>query len=290
MTAEQKNSTSERIDSHHHLWRYSVEEFPWITPDMGGLKRDFMPQDLLPELQRSRVTGAVVVQARQTLEETRWLLDCARSTAWIRGVVGWAPVATVNFAAILDELLQFDKLKGLRHVIQDEPDDFILGGDFNAGLASMLGTGLVYDVLIHERQLPNAAEFVRRHPQQVFVLDHLAKPRVSARRMEPWRSNLKTLAVRQNVFCKVSGLTTEADWANWTTDELEPFLDAALEAFGPERLMVGSDWPVCLLATTYSRWWDAVQEWAQCLSAAEQDALLGGTATEVYRLDESDRI
>lgn len=285
-----KNSSmSERIDSHHHLWRYTREDYGWISPQMGVLKRDFMPQDLYPEMHRARLTGSVVVQARQSIAETRWLLELATSTPWIRGVVGWAPIASADFGTVLDDLLGSAKLRGLRHVIQDEPnDDFILSDDFNSGIASMLGTGLVYDLLIHERHLPCAAEFARRHPQQAFVLDHVAKPRIRENGLEPWKKNLLELASYPNVFCKLSGLATEADWTSWTFEDLKPYLDAALEAFGPERLMAGSDWPVCLVATSYARWWDSLEQWARCLNSAQQDALFGGTATEVYRLEDVD--
>jgi L-fuconolactonase len=274
------------VDSHHHLWQYSRDEYGWIAPGMAVLQRDFLPVDLEREMAAAGVIGAVAVQARQSIEETRWLLECAESSAAIRGVVGWLPIAAVDFAERLAEFQAFKKLKGLRHVIQDEQDDdFILGERFNAGIASMLGTGLVYDILIHERHLPEAAEFVRRHPEQAFVLDHLAKPRIRAGELEPWKRNLAALAAHGNVYCKVSGLVTEADWAGWTLDDLRPYLDAALEAFGPGRLMAGSDWPVCLLASGYKRWWETLREWADCLDPQEREAFFGETASSVYKLN-----
>ena len=273
------------VDSHHHLWRYSREEYGWIGPEMAVLQRDFLPADMEREMAVAGVSGSVAVQARQSVEETRWLLECAESSATIRGVVGWLPIAAEDFPAILGEFGGFKALKGLRHVIQDEPDDgFILRESFNKGIAAMLGSGLVYDILIHERHLPQAAECVRRHPEQVFVLDHLAKPKIRAGELQPWKKNLTQLASHDNVFCKVSGMATEADWTAWTLDDLRPYLDAAVEAFGSMRLMAGSDWPVCLVASEYKRWWDTLREWAECLDAAGRDALFGDTASRVYRL------
>ena len=212
------------------------------------------------ELRDAGVDGSVVVQARQSVEETRWLLEVAAEDEAIRGVVGWLPLASAELPALLREFAGGGKLKGVRHVVQDEPDDdFILRDDFNRGVAALLDTGLVYDILIYERHLPQAAGFVERHPKQVCVLDHLAKPRIKERILEPWRENLSRLAEHDNVFCKLSGLVTEADWGAWTLDGLRPYLDAALEAFGAERLMAGSDWPVCLLASGYGQWWGALR-------------------------------
>lgn len=273
------------IDAHHHLWQYTREEYGWITPEMSVLQRDFLPVDLDETMAGAGVNGSVVVQARQSVDETRWLLECAETDPSIRGVVGWLPIASASFPELLREFQGSKKLKGLRHVIQDEPDDdFILRDDFNAGIAAMSETGLVYDILIHERHLPQAASFVQRHPQQVFVLDHLAKPRIRSGEIEPWKSNLAALALNENVYCKLSGLVTEADWEKWTLAHLRPYLDAALESFGPERLMAGSDWPVCLVASSYARWWETIREWMQPLTTAQQEAILGGTASKVYGL------
>jgi len=275
---------AEIIDAHHHLWQYSEAEYGWILPEMSLLRRDFMPDDLDREMRIAGVDGAVVVQARQSLAETHWLLECAERSPSIRGVVGWAPLTERDASDVLSRLAESPKLKGLRHINQDEPDGFMLKEEFNRGIALMAGTGLVYDILIYERQLPEALEFVRRHPQQSFVLDHLAKPKIRAGEIEPWRSNLLALAGCGNVTCKISGMVTEADWSSWTLEELTPYLDAALEAFGPERLMAGSDWPVCLLASGYSRWWETVSLWLEELSVPDRASILGGTAQRVYRL------
>jgi L-fuconolactonase len=276
---------SERIDAHHHLWRYRKEDYEWIGPGMEALARDFLPADLREEMGACGVDGSVAVQARQSVEETDWLLELARESNFIRGVVGWAPIASAEFPSVLERWRGNSLLKGLRHVIQDEVEDgFINRKDFNAGIAALAGSNLIYDILIYERHLPAAIEFVDRHPNQIFVLDHIAKPRIKEREIEPWRRNLFELAQRGNVYCKLSGMVTEANWTNWSKSDLQPYFDAALEAFGPGRLMVGSDWPVCLLACTFRRWFDTVHEFLTELSTAEKDSILGGVASQVYSL------
>lgn len=274
------------IDAHHHLWRYSAAEYGWIGDAMAALRRDFLPADLQAEIGEARVDATVAVQARQTLEETRWLLDLARQQPFIAGVVGWAPIVSPEFSQILDELRGDSKLKGFRHVLQDEPDDaYALRDDFQRGLKLLHGTGLVYDILIYARHLPVATQLVDLHPNQIFVLDHLAKPRIAAQELSPWREDLRKLAERPNVVCKISGMTTEAEWQRWTLADLEPYLATALECFGAQRLLAGSDWPVCTVATTYQRWWQTLRQWTAPLSASEQEALLGGNAARVYHLE-----
>ena len=276
---------AERIDAHHHLWRYSTAEYGWIGPGMEAIARDFLPSDLAPELQRCGISGAVAVQARQSLAETEWLLEQAKQSDLIRGVVGWAPIAEASFARVLERWKDEALLKGLRHVVQDEPDDnFLDGGAFNEGVARIAPTGLVYDILIYERQLPAAIRFVDRHPNQIFVLDHLAKPRIKVSGLQPWRENFRELARRDNVFCKISGLVTEADWNRWRPEDLRPYVEAALEAFGARRLMMGSDWPVCLLASSYERWYETLHGFLRRISQSEQEMIFGGTATQVYSL------
>jgi L-fuconolactonase len=276
---------TERIDAHHHLWRYAQEEYGWIGERMGVLRRDFLPGDLKPLLDRAGIAGAIAVQARQTLEETECLLRLAEENPWIRGVVGWAPIAAPEFPEALGKLQLNSRLKALRHIVQDEPeDDFILGEAFNRGIRALRDTGLVYDVLIHARHLPQAIRFVDMHPEQMFVLDHCAKPRIASGEMEPWRTQMGELARRTHVCCKVSGLVTEAEWARWTPEDLRPYFDVVLESFGPGRLMFGSDWPVVLPAGSYQRWVDAVTGWTAELSAGEREAVWGGNAARVYAL------
>jgi L-fuconolactonase len=277
-----------RIDAHHHLWRYSKEEYGWITGNMAAIARDFLPQDLQQALSSSGMQGSIAVQARQSIEETQALLDFAQQFDVIQGVVGWAPIAGPEFPAVLDRFKHSQKLKGFRHVVQDEPEDaFLLRPDFNAGIALLKPLGFVYDILIFERQFPVAISFVDRHPAQLFVLDHVAKPCIRERALEPWRTYIKELALRENVFCKLSGMVTEADWAHWHPQDLQPYFDVVLEAFGPKRLMAGSDWPVCLLAATHEKWFSTLREFISPLSVAEQDMILGGVATHVYSLSEN---
>jgi L-fuconolactonase len=252
---------------------------------MSGLRRDFLPEDLTREMAAAGVNGAVAVQARQTLEETRFLLDLADGCEAIRGVVGWAPIADVGFLSALDEFRDRRKLKGLRHIIQAEADEkYILREDFNRGISALEGSGLVYDILIYERHLPQTIEFVDRHPNQVFVLDHVAKARIREGELEPWASRMRELARRKNVWCKVSGMVTEADWKRWSIESLRPYLDVVVKAFGPGRLMAGSDWPVCLVAAEYGQWFGVLREYFAGFSEAERGSVFGLAATEVYGL------
>lgn len=276
---------AETIDAHHHLWRYNAADYPWMDEKLAVLRRDFSPTDLEPEMRAAGIDGTVAVQARQSLKETEALLAQASQYPWIRGVVGWAPLTASDFAGSLDRLSSDPNLKGLRHIVQDEPDDnYILRADFNHGITALRGAGLVYDILIFERHLPQAIQFVDRHPSQTFVLDHIAKPRIAERLLEPWRQRMIELARRENVYCKVSGMVTEAQWESWKEEDLRPYWEVVLEAFGPHRLMAGSDWPVCLVASTYTRWFDVIERWAAPLAPGERDRILGGTATEVYGL------
>lgn len=274
-----------RIDAHQHFWQYTAAEYGWLGDGMEQLRRDFLPEHLRPELLAAELDGCIAVQARQTLEETVWLLDLADENPWIAGVVGWAPLAAHDIAAILERLSSQKKLKGLRHVIQDEADPTSLTNPhFQRGAGLLAEHGWVYDILIFERQLPAAITFVDKFPNQRFVLDHVAKPRIRERIRNPWEANLRELARRPNVWCKVSGMVTEADWSTWRTADLKPYLDAALEAFTPARLLFGSDWPVCLAASTYARWRETAEQWAAPLSAAERARIFGDTAKEVYAL------
>ena len=275
-----------KIDAHHHLWRYNAAEYGWLTDEMKALRRDFLPKDLKAELVGAGIDGTVAVQARQTLDETRWLLDLAEECDAIKGVVGWAPIAGEDFPGVMEEFEHRAKLKGLRHVIQGEPDEnYILRADFNAGMEAMQGSGLVYDILIYERHLPQTIEFVDEYPEQMFVLDHIAKPQIAAGLMEPWSENLHELGLRKNVWCKVSGLVTEADWKNWNVETLRPYLDTVVDAFGPERLLAGSDWPVCLVATEYKAWFELLRSYFAGFSESEQDAVFGGNAVQIYGLE-----
>jgi L-fuconolactonase len=274
-----------KIDAHQHFWKYDSEEYGWIGDSMTVLRRDFLPADLRSEIDKVKVEGVISVQARQTIQETEWLLDLAEEHDFIKGVVGWVPLTSPDVRQTLDEFAGRPKLKGVRHVVQDEPDhEFILRDDFNTGVRALADYDLVYDILIYERHLPQAIEFVDRHSNQRFVLDHLAKPRAKDHILEPWSANIQRLAQRENVFCKLSGLVTEADWQSWTDKQLSIYLETVLAAFGPQRVMFGSDWPVCLLATSYAKWYEVVSRFCGELSVDEQNRVLGGTAIDVYRL------
>ncbi|MEQ8209654.1 MAG: amidohydrolase family protein [Lacipirellulaceae bacterium] len=272
------------IDSHHHFWHYTLEDYGWMDDSMVAIRRDFLPTDLQTEISNAGVEGVVSVQARQSLEETRMLCDFAGQHDFIKGVVGWVPLLTDELPAALEEFSSETKLKAVRHVVQDEPDDFLLRDDFNEGVALLAANGLVYDVLIFERQLPAAIEFVDKHTDQSFVLDHIAKPKIGADELEPWRTNLLKLAERENIVCKLSGMVTEADYQSWTPQQLQPYLETVLEAFGPKRLMFGTDWPVCTLACEYQEWVRIIREFAAPLTETERHALFFETANQAYHL------
>jgi L-fuconolactonase len=273
-----------RIDAHHHFWRYDPAEFGWIGDDMAGIRHDFLPTDLQSEIAAAGVDGVVSVQARQTLGETRWLLDLAEAHPWVRGVVGWVDLRAPDLPATLVSLARSRKLVGVRHVVQAEADGFLLDPAFNRGIRELRPHGLVYDLLLVERQLPDALRFADAHPNQSLVVDHLAKPAIRTGEREPWRSHLRDLARRPQVTCKISGMVTEADLTAWTPDALKPYFEVALEAFGPNRLMFGSDWPVCLAACGYRRWVETVEAWIAPLSASERERIRAGTACETYGL------
>lgn len=273
------------IDAHHHFWEYNDRDYVWMTSEMTALRRNFLVPELKEVMRESGVDGTVAVQARQMTEETEWLLELAARNAFIRGVVGWVPLADPDAGKYLERFAQNPKLKAVRHVLHDEPDDsYMLRDDFNRGISLLRSFGPAYDILIFERHLPQTLAFVDRHPGQVFVVDHIAKPRIKARLLSPWRERIQELARRENVYCKVSGMATEADWNAWTADDLRPYFDAVLSAFGPKRLMFGSDWPVLTLAGGYKTWMDTFQSFIAELSADEQESMRRGAAIAAYRL------
>ncbi len=273
------------IDAHHHLWRYKPEEFPWIGDGMEILRRDYLTVQLEEVTRVAGVTGTVVVQARQSMQETEWLSGLAARSDLIRGVVGWAPLASPGAARELARLASLPKVRGIRHALHDEPDPlYMLRDDFNSGIALLKGYGLRYDLLIFETHLPQTIEFVDKHPNQVFIVDHIAKPRIRDRDFSPWKENLKELAQRPNVFCKVSGMVTEAKWDRWTPEELMPYFETVFEAFTPRRTMFGSDWPVLTLASPYRAWIETVTQAISSFSNDEQERVLAGTAVEAYEL------
>ena len=276
-----------KIDTHHHLWEFQLEDYGWMMGEgLEPLRKDFLPPDLKRVLDASGVGGAVVVQVRQHVKENDWMLELAEAHDFMRGVVGWAPLADPKVDEVLEKFHARPKFKGVRHIVQDEPDDdFLLGEAFNRGVSRLKGYDLVYDILIYERHLPQAIRFVDKHPEQRFVLDHIAKPRIRDGAMEPWRERMLELAKRGNVMCKLSGVATEADQGRWTEAQLRPYMEVGLEAFGADRLMFGSDWPVSLLATNYKQWHDIVDGFvADALSEAEREKFWHTNAIKAYDL------
>ena len=274
------------IDAHLHLWKYDPAEYGWIDGTMGVLQRDFLPADARALMQRAGVGACIAVQARQTLEETRWLLELADRNPCIAGVVGWIDLQSDDLAAQLDAFAGQPRLVGVRHIVQAEPDDFLERPQFRRGIAQLARTGLSYDILVYARQMPAAVSFAGAFPDQHFVLDHLGKPDIRHGEYRQWQTQLARLAAMPNVWCKLSGLVTEADWRNWTHGMLRPYIDAALDAFGPSRLMMGSDWPVCTLAASYSAVLDLIDAAIGEYSADEQAQILGGTARRLWNLNE----
>ena len=271
------------IDSHQHFWHYNAQRDGWITDHMTILKRDFLPEELIEQMRANGIDRCIAVQADQSEAETLFLLQLAEKHPEIAGVVGWINLAADNASERIEYFSQFEKLLGFRHIIQAEPDDrFMLRQDFQRGIKALARHGLTYDILIYARHLPVAIEFVRRFPNQNFVLDHLAKPAIKSKEIQSWSRNIRTLAASPNVCCKLSGLVTEADWKNWSETDLKPYLDVALEAFGPDRLMFGSDWPVCLLAASYGRVKEVIENYIGDLSEGEKEKIFGLNAMRFY--------
>jgi L-fuconolactonase len=271
-----------RLDAHQHFWKFDQAQYPWIQPEWP-IRRDFLPDDLAPLLGHSGIDGCIAVQARQTLEETQWLLELAKENRFLKGVVGWVDLRSDHIEEQLGVLAQNPKLVGVRHVVQDEPDDrFMLGAEFMRGIAALAQFHLTYDILITPRQLPAAIELVKSFPKQAFVLDHIAKPFIRQGALSPWREQICELAKSQNVFCKLSGMITEADWALWKPADFAPYLDVVFEAFGADRLMFGSDWPVCLLAAPYHRVFSIVEDWLVPLKPRQRHRILGENCKRFY--------
>lgn len=287
------------IDAHVHFWRYSAAQdagFGWIDARMDVLKRDFLPQHLAQLTRPSGpshagdtgdtavIEGCIAVQAAQMLEETRFLLRLSDEHAFVRGVVGWVDLRAEHVESELEEFAAHPRFKGVRHIAQDEQDDrFLAREDVVRGIAKLARFDLAYDVLVYARQLPAAIELCRSLPNQRFVLDHVGKPEIRAQKHDPWAEHLRELAQCENVACKLSGLVTEADWQRWTPDDLAFYLETALEAFGPERVMIGSDWPVCLLAASYADAIGVARGAVAAFSADERAAMLTQNALHWYR-------
>ena len=274
-----------KIDTHHHFWLYRPEEYAWIDDSMAVLKRDFLPDDLQPLLAQLDFSGSVVVQARQTAEETEWLLHLADRYEFIKGVVGWVNLCSDDLDLQLEKYSDHKKFSGVRHVVQDEPDEnFMSRKDFQRGIGKLAKYGLAYDILIFRGQLPGAIQLVRNFPGQVFVLDHMAKPQIRKQEVQPWKQHMEELAKFPNVACKISGMVTEADWYGWKANDFRPYMDAVVNAFGISRVMIGSDWPVCTLAGKYGEVMGMAMDYIGQFSQYEREMILGVNAVRVYSL------
>ena len=271
-----------RLDSHQHFWRYSPAQYPWMKPEWP-IRRDFLPTDLAPLLAKAGIDGSIAVQARQELKENDFLLGLAETNSLVKGVVGWVDLRSAQVDDQLRTFAAHSKAVGVRHVVQDEPDDdFMLRPEFMRGIGRLQQFDLTYDILIYPKQLPAAIRLVEEFPDQPFVLDHIAKPAIGAGVISPWREQLRELARFPNVFCKVSGLVTEATWDGWRSDDFRPYLDVAFESFGIDRLMYGSDWPVALLAGTYTQVHGLVQSY---VPPQHHAAFFGDNAARFYGID-----
>jgi L-fuconolactonase len=272
-----------RLDSHQHFWHYDPAHHVWMTDAMAALRRDYLPDELAPQLQAAGFDGTVAVQARQMIEETEWLLKLADRHPSIQGVVGWVDLCSTELIAQLERFAPHPKLVGVRHVVHDEPDDgFMLRPDFQRGIARLAEFELGYDLLLFPRHLENAVTLVDAFEDQLFVLDHIAKPAIREGLVSPWKDDLKRLAERPNVFCKLSGMVTEAKWGEWRPADFRPYLDVVLEAFGPERLMIGSDWPVCTLSADYRSTMSLVVDYVNALSPDARAGILGDNCARFY--------
>lgn len=272
-----------KIDAHQHFWRYQPSRDTWITAEMGVLRRDFLLEDLLPELVRNEFESTIAVQADSSEAETEFLLKMASRHNEIYSVVGWVDLCAPNICERLAHFAPFEKLAGFRHIVQAEPDDrFLLRSDFLRGIAALAEFEFTYDILIYPKQLPAAIDFVERFPDQRFVVDHLAKPAIRMGEIDSWSAHMRILASNGNVFCKVSGFVTESDWSNCRAQDFRPYFDVGFEAFGPRRLMFGSDWPVCLLAGTYDQVVKIVADYARQFPVDDQRALFGENAARFY--------
>src|SRR6266852_8178829 len=271
------------IDSHQHFWRYDAVRDAWITDAMAVLRRDFLPEHLAAELTANGMDASVAVQADQSEAETMFLLDLAEKNKRVAGVVGWVELRSPHIAERLEYFSHFSKLRGFRHIAQGEPDDrFLAREDFVKGVAQLRSFDFTYDIHVYPKQLPAAIELVARLPEQRFVADHVAKPEIKSGKTSPWAAQMKEMAQNKNVFCKLSGMVTEADWKRWKTEDFKPYLDVVFDAFGADRLMFGSDWPVCLLAATYRQVKQLIEDYVKGYSEAEKAKIFGGNAIRFY--------
>ena len=273
-----------KIDAHQHFWQYNPQRDSWINEEMSVLKHDFLPENLLPVLQQHQFDGCVAVQADTSEKETTFLLELAKDNAFIKGVVGWLDLCTENIDVRLHHFSKYKKLKGLRHIVQAEPDGFMLQKEFQRGISALEKYDFTYDILIFPHQLEEAIELVSKFSKQKFILNHCAKPYIKDNKITIWKKNFEKLARFKNVACKVSGLTTEANWNSWNKKEIQPYLDVVFKAFENDRLLFGSDWPVSLLAGNYTETVGLIENYIQQFSKTEQQQIIGLNAINWYNL------
>jgi L-fuconolactonase len=274
-----------KIDSHQHFWNYNPIEYDWISDDMEILQRNYLPDQLQTELSSIGFNGSIVVQARQSLEETQWILNLAEQNNFIKGVVGWVDLCSPKAEDQLIHFSRHPKLVGVRHVIHDEVDDnFMLRNDFLKGIRLLKKYELTYDILVFPKHLPNTIKLVSQFPEQVFVLDHIAKPLIKDKKISPWKEDIEKLGQFKNVYCKLSGMVTEANTNNWKQEDLIPYLDIVFAAFGTSRLLIGSDWPVCKLAGTYKQVMDVTLNYIEKYPDEDKNKILGENAIQSYQL------
>ena len=273
-----------RIDAHHHFWIYNQERDTWISEDMSVLKADFLPDDLHIEMKKNNIHGCVSVQAGQSEEETFFLNDLAQKHEWILGVVGWVDFLSTTVQERLEFFSSFEKIKGWRHIIQSEKKGFMETPEFLRGIKNLSAFDFTFDLLLYPHQLKEAIELVRRFPEQKFVIDHMAKPRIKDGEIREWATGIQAMSEFPNVWCKVSGLVTEANWHQWQPQNFKPYLDKIVACFGTQRLIYGSDWPVCLLASSYRTQLQLVEDYFSSFSSAERDSIFGRNAEKFYAL------
>jgi L-fuconolactonase len=275
-----------RIDSHQHFWNFDPEKFDWITEEMSLIKRDFLPGDLKPILQQNNFDGCVTIQVQQTEEENSSLLNNAKGNDFIKGVVGWVDLQSKNIDERLAYYNQFERLKGFRHILQGEKKrDLMLSPQFKRGISLLNKYNFTYDILIFPDQLRFAKKLVKEFPEQKFVIDHLAKPYIKDGKIEEWKKDMEAIGSFENVYCKISGMVTEADWKKWKTKDFFPYLDVVVKSFGTGRIMYGSDWPVCLVSASYEEALNIVKEYFSSFSKHAQELFFGGNAIKFYNLN-----
>jgi L-fuconolactonase len=272
------------IDTHVHFWKYDKKRDAWITDEMKILKQDYLPAHLIPTLKRNGVDGCVAVQAGQSEYETHFLVELAKTHSEIKGVVGWTDLQGKNVDERLQFFSQYNSIKGWRHVVQSEPDDFLLREDFQNGIRALAPFNYTYDILIYHYQLKPALEFVSKFPRQKFVIDHCAKPDIGKKNIDEWKVLMKEMAQHPNVYCKLSGLFTETKWKQWSAGDFYPYLDTVFEAFGTDRLMFGSDWPVMLLSGIYVQWKSLLEKYMENFVEEDRLKVLGENAISFYNL------